>query len=77
MRCAWKKKLKFLTVVGNLETSESRWFGRERQKETLGTFTPEEEKIARRSKYPRALQRSVGPERADFGDIWSRVTEDF
>ena len=51
MRCAWKKKLKFLTVVGNLETSESRWFGRERQKETLGTFTPEEEKIARRSKY--------------------------
>ncbi len=31
-------KLKFLTVVCNLETSEPLWFGRERKKETLDAF---------------------------------------
>jgi transposase len=36
------KKQKFLTVVCNLETSEPVWFGRERKKETLGTFFQEE-----------------------------------
>jgi len=32
------KKLKFLTVVSNLETCEPLWFGRERKKETLDEF---------------------------------------
>jgi transposase len=32
------KKGKFLTVVGNLETGEPLWFGRERKKETLDDF---------------------------------------
>ena len=32
------KKEKFLTVVGNLETGEPLWFGRERKKETLDEF---------------------------------------
>jgi transposase len=32
------KKLKFLTVVCNLETAEPVWFGRERKKETLDGF---------------------------------------
>jgi transposase len=36
------KKLKFLTVVCNLETAEPVWFGRERKKETLDGFFQEE-----------------------------------
>src|SRR5437588_279797 len=32
------KKLKFVTVVSNLETGEPLWFGRERKKETLDEF---------------------------------------
>jgi len=32
------KEQKFLTVVGNLETGEPLWFGRERKKETLDEF---------------------------------------
>jgi transposase len=36
------KKLKFLTVVCNLETAEPVWFGRERKKETLDGFFREE-----------------------------------
>ncbi len=32
------KKLKFLTVVSNLETGEPLWFGRERKKETLDEY---------------------------------------
>ena len=36
------KKVKFLTVVCNLETAEPVWFGRERKKETLDGFFQEE-----------------------------------
>jgi transposase len=36
------KKLKFLTVVCNLETAEPVWFGRKRKKETLDGFFQEE-----------------------------------
>jgi len=32
------KKVKFITVVSNLETGEPLWFGRERKKETLDEF---------------------------------------
>jgi len=32
------KKMKFVTVVSNLETGEPLWFGRERRKETLDEF---------------------------------------
>ena len=32
------KKMKFVTVVSNLETGEPLWFGRERKKETLDEF---------------------------------------
>ena len=33
------KKVKFVTVVSNLETGEPVWFGRERKKETLDEFS--------------------------------------
>jgi transposase len=36
------KKLKFITVVSNLETGEPLWFGKERKKETLDEFFREE-----------------------------------
>jgi transposase len=36
------KKLKFITVVSNLDTAEPLWFGRERKKETLDQFFCEE-----------------------------------
>jgi transposase len=42
------KKLKFLTVVCNLETAEPVWFGRERKKETLDGFFQKELSAAQR-----------------------------
>jgi transposase len=42
------KKLKFLTVVCNLETAEPVWFGQERKKETLDGFFQEELSTAQR-----------------------------
>ena len=42
------KKLKFLTVVCNLETAEPVWFGRERKQETLDGFFQEEMRAAQR-----------------------------
>lgn len=34
------KKHKFITVVRNPDTAEPLWFGRERKKETLASFSP-------------------------------------
>jgi len=36
------KKVKFITVVSNLETGEPLWFGKERKKETLDAYFQEE-----------------------------------
>jgi transposase len=53
------KRLKFLTVVCNLETAEPLWFGRERKKETLDSFFQEE--LSGRQR--RAIE-------ATFVDMW-------
>jgi transposase len=44
------KKVKFITVVSNLETGEPLWFGRERKQETLDEFFRTQLRSSQRSK---------------------------
>lgn len=57
------KRLKFLTVVSNLDTTEPVWFGRDRKQETLDTFF--RERLSRRQR-----QRIV----AACVDMWPAFT---